>query len=142
MCLEMTRWDRRDIPSWCTISQRGKLVTPKHAELWIPRDCFRSLDLHWDGLTCRADYFTWHYREVYRYEGASLPMNSGLWRKERYRLSEELETKIISLAGSHATFAEIEPMIRRPRAEICAILQWHGYRGWAAYVHGDCSLTE
>lgn len=133
----MNGWQRKEIPPWCLITEAGRLLTPKGAWAQVPGDCARCLDLRWDGIHCRADYFTWHYGEVYRYSGKALPVDERQWKQDHYVPSTEMEVLIIRLATANTKFAQIEQRVKRPRAEICAILQFHGYAGWACFIHGD-----
>jgi hypothetical protein len=127
--------EQRDVPAWCHITVSGTAVSPSSNNLWIPRDASRSLDIFWDGTWCRADYFTWDYGVVYRYEGDSLPTSGKQWRKDRYTPAIELEIKIINLAGREIEFDELERIVRRPRMEIAAIMKHHRYNGWACTIH-------
>lgn len=133
----LSPWFRREIPSWCLITEPGRLMTPKHHWLWVHDGCDRCLDLYWDGITCRADFYTWYYGEVYRYQGPTLPTDELQWTKERYKPSLELEIKIINLAGAGVPFREILKRVKRPRAEVCAILNEHDYPGWGYFINGN-----
>lgn len=131
----LNKWDKNDVPAWCYITERGWVDTPSDNRIMIPRDAFRSLDIFWDGFWCRADYFVWNYGTIYRYCGQKLPDCRSIWRKEHYLPRIELEVQIINLAGTGMEFSSLEKQVRRPRMEIAAIMDEHGYNGWACSLH-------
>lgn len=122
------------MPAWCFITACGRLETPAFNFIWLPSDAARSLDIFWDGLWCRADYFTWYYGEVYRYEGWGLPRGEQ-WQKRRYLPSLELEIQVVNLAARNIEFDELLRRVKRPKMEIAAILDEHGYNGRACTIH-------
>lgn len=130
----LNSFDRREVPRWCCITASGMLETPSHNRIWIPRDASRCLDIFWDGLRCRADYFVWNYGVVFRYRGCSLPLG-GQWSEERYVPSADLEVLVVNLAGRRMLFEDLERRVQRPRMEIAAIMAQHGYNGWACAIH-------
>jgi hypothetical protein len=131
----LRRHEHREIPPWCHISASGKVCTPSDNDIWIPRDAFRSLDIYWDGLWCRANYFTWDYGCVFRYEGPGLPTDGRQWTEGRYTPPIALEVQIVNLAGQGMLFEELEKIVRRPRLEVAAIMHQHGYNGYACSIH-------
>lgn len=111
----------------------GWLETPKHNRILVPRDARNALEIWWDGYWCRAFYYTWHYGERYRYDGPGLPVEG--WNRERYVPPLEREIAIVNLAGASIPFEDIVDRVQRPRMEVAAILDRHGWNGWGCAIH-------